>query len=90
MRIVLFLLGLLVDRFTERSKKADDAEATWKHRMDEFEATLPEPGERTIEQWEELVNLTGERYYSMAASSHAGGAMRSVVEMRDAVKEVAG
>lgn len=85
--VAAFLMGLLKEHMDERSKDTSKTANRWKRTFDEYEATLPPPEERTVEQWEELVVLTGERYYSMAAQSNTGAATSHISNLAKALNE---
>jgi hypothetical protein len=82
-----FLLGLLVDSFDKDAADAQRIHDNWKLRFEEFESELPEPAERTVEQWESYIEMTGERYYSMAAQAHSYSASRHVRALSEAFQE---
>lgn len=88
MSVALFLLRILGDRARERGDEQRKIELRWRKTVEEFEATLPEnESERTTDQWAELVNLTGELYYSIAAASNGLSFARQVDSLIKAIEE---
>ncbi len=87
-KTALFLIGVLADRLREQADKSRKIEVGWREKSEALEASLPDPAERTVEQWESLVEMAGELYYSIAASSHAGSAARHAENLVEALSEV--
>lgn len=89
MKTALYLLGLLRDRYGPRADGSRDAEKGWRAKYEEYEKELPEPAKRTVEQWEKLVDLTGELYYAMADSSNMRNISSHLENLYAAIEEQA-
>lgn len=87
MKTALFLRRILADRARERGDEQRKLEVKWRERHAELEAELPEPAERTVEQWESLVTMEGELYYAIAASTNGLSFARQVENLVAAVEE---
>lgn len=89
MKAVLFLLGVLAQHFDSQHVENAKIEKAWREEFEQFEGTLPEnTAERTVEQWERLVYLTGELYYAIAALSCSRSATMHVERLTDAIGEL--
>ena len=87
MKIALFLVGLLIDISDEKASAKERTQKNWARMLEEYEETLPEPGERTVEQWEKLLELRAEAYYALAAMSEAASLVTRLHDLRDGLRE---
>ena len=87
MKVALFLLRILADRARERGDEQRKNELRWRGKSEALEAELPEPPERTVEQWESLVAMAGELYYAIAASSNGLSFAKQVEALVAALEE---
>lgn len=88
MKVALFLVGVLRDALQDEAKRSNALEKRWRKEFEEFESQLPEPEKRTIEQWEQYVDLAGELYYAIAAESSDSAHARHLNSLYDAIAEV--
>ena len=89
MKTARFIVGLLADRLRERAAESRKIEKRWRERSAELVSELPEPAERTPEQWEKLVEMTGELYYAIAAASSSDYAARNAEALLASLDEEA-
>lgn len=99
-KIALFLIGVLRDAAVREEKESERIERSWRERLEEHRESLPPTVVRVVEegvthddpmptpeQWNTLVELTGETYYAIARHTHAASTARNLEALYDAMKE---